>query len=200
MGEQGDTARVGKGEGLRVAIYARVSTDQQELAQQINACQRFCEYKQFEVGRLFTEIVSGAKARRPVYQEMVTALRHGEYEGVVAFRLDRLGRNARELALIIDELEGKGIKVLSVTEQFDTSTAMGKAMREFTMILAQLERDSLREATQHRLQALKNMGKKLGRPKGSKDKNPKGRKKAGYLLRYAAKKTAEKYEGLRGEA
>jgi len=58
----------------------------------------------------------------------VKELRQMQYGGVVVFRLDRLGRNSRELALLIDELENKGIKVLSVNDSFDTSTAKGRAM------------------------------------------------------------------------
>jgi DNA invertase Pin-like site-specific DNA recombinase len=64
-----------------------------------------------------------------------------KYDGVVVFRLDRLGRNSRELALLIDELKNKGIKVLSVNESFDTSRAMGRAMRELIFVFAQLERE-----------------------------------------------------------
>jgi site-specific DNA recombinase len=176
---------------MKVCIYARVSTESQELEQQIAACRRYCEYKEYEIGAVYQEIVSGAKAKRPEYARMITALRNREYEGVVVFRIDRLGRNARELALTVDELEGKGIKVLSVSENFDTSTALGRAMRELIYIFAQLEREQLQEATRHRLNALKNLGVKLGRRKGSKDKKP--RRKAGYLLRYAGKKAKENY-------
>jgi DNA invertase Pin-like site-specific DNA recombinase len=86
----------------------------------------------------------------------------------VVFRLDRLGRNSRELALLIDELEGKGIKVLSVNEQFDTSTAIGRAMREIICVFAQLEREQIGEATKQRLAAVKAMGKKLGRKPASR--------------------------------
>ena len=114
---------------MKVAVYARVSTEDQELQQQITSCRRFCEYKGYEVARVFSEKVSGAKAKRPQYLELVKQLRQMQYGGVVVFRLDRLGRNSRELALLIDELENKGIKVLSVNESFDTSTAMGRATR-----------------------------------------------------------------------
>jgi len=113
---------------MEVAVYARVSTEDQELQQQITSCRRFCEYKGYEVARVFSEKVSGAKAKRPQYLELVKELRQMQYGGVVVFRLDRLGRNSRELALLIDELENKGIKVLSVNDSFDTSTAKGRAM------------------------------------------------------------------------
>lgn len=148
---------------MRVAIYARVSTNTQELEQQIQACQRFCDYKKYEITATYTDVMSGAKIKRPSYLKMVEGLRSYKYDGVVVFRLDRLGRNARELALLIDELEAKGIKVLSVNESFDTSTAMGRAMREIIMVFAQLEREQIGEATKQRLAAIKATGKKLGR-------------------------------------
>jgi len=152
---------------MRVVIYARVSTSEQELEQQISACRRFSDYRQFEVAEVITDIMSGAKAKRPGYLRLVEGLRRYDYDGVLVFRLDRLSRSSRELALLIDELEGKGIKVLSVNEQFDTSTAIGRAMRELIMIFAQLEREQIGEATSQRLQALKANGKKLGRKPAS---------------------------------
>lgn len=152
---------------MRVAIYCRVSTDNQELTQQEAACRRFCDYREYKVAEVYQEIVSGAKSKRPEYQRLVANLRTLTYQGVVVFRLDRLGRNARELALLVDELENKGIKVLSVHENFDTSTALGRAMRELIYIFAQLEREQIGEATKQRLAALKAQGKKLGRKPAS---------------------------------
>lgn len=69
---------------------------------------------------------------------------------------------------MIDELENKGIKVLSVNESFDTSTAIGRAMRELIYIFAQLEREQIGEATKQRLAAVKAQGTKLGRRPASK--------------------------------
>jgi DNA invertase Pin-like site-specific DNA recombinase len=148
---------------MKVCVYARVSRNSQELEQQIAACRRFCDYKGFEIAAIYSEKLSGAKAKRPEYLRMVSELRAFRYDGVVVFRLDRLGRNSRELALLIDELEAKGVKVLSVNESFDTSTALGRAMRELIYIFAQLEREQISEATAQRLQALKAVGKRLGR-------------------------------------
>lgn len=147
---------------MRVAIYARVSTDKQELEHQIDSCKRFCDYRKLEIANVYQEIFSGAKAKRPQYLELVSALRRGEYDGIVVFRLDRLGRNARELALLIDELENRGIKVFSINESFDTSTAMGRAMREIIIIFAQLEREQISEATKQRLISIKASGQRLG--------------------------------------
>lgn len=147
---------------MKVVIYARVSTEEQELQHQIDACQRLCDYKQFEVIKIYSEKITSSKANRPQYLKVIQELREGYYDGVVVFRLDRLGRNARELSLLVEELENKGIKVLSVSENFDTSTAMGRAMREIIMVFAQLEREQIGEATKQRLQSLKASGTKLG--------------------------------------
>jgi DNA invertase Pin-like site-specific DNA recombinase len=152
---------------LKTAIYARVSTNQQELDHQIEACRSFCAYKQYEIGAEFAEKISTVKANRPELLKLLKALRQREYEGVVVFRLDRLGRNARELSLNVEELENKGIRVLSVSESYDTSTAIGRAMREIIFILAQLEREQIGESTKQRLASLKAAGKKLGRPPAS---------------------------------
>ncbi len=153
---------------MKCCIYARVSSDSQELDQQVAACRRYCDYKAFEVAAVYSEKLSGANGKRPQYLQMISELRAFKYDGVVVFRLDRLGRNARELALLIDELEGKGIKVISVNESFDTSTALGRAMRELVYVFAQLEREQIGEATRQRLAAVKAQGKKLGRRPASK--------------------------------
>jgi len=147
---------------MKVAVYARVSTDDQELTQRIASCQRFCEYRKFEITGEYSEKMSGKNAKRPQYLKMISDLRTMKYDGVVVFRLDRLGRNSRELALLIDELENKGIKVFSVNESFDTSTAIGRAMREIIYIFAQLEREQISEATTQRLRSIKESGKRLG--------------------------------------
>jgi site-specific DNA recombinase len=151
---------------LKVAVYARVSTTQQELEAQIAACKRFCDYKQHEIVEVYAEKISSVKSR-PEFERLSKDLRVGIYDAVVSFRLDRLGRRARDLSLFIDEIENKGIKVLSVTENFDTSTAIGRAMREIIFIMAQLERENISEATKYRLAAIKASGKRLGQKPSS---------------------------------
>lgn len=166
---------------MKVAIYCRVSTDKQELEQQIESCRKFCEYKNFEY-EVFSEIGSGKNFKRDKFLNMLERLRKLEFGGVIVFRFDRLGRNAREVVTLFEEFETKGIEVISLNENLDTSTPIGKAMRHIIMVLAQLERENISEATKQRLQALKNMGKKLGRPKGSPDKNK--RNNEGYKNRW----------------
>lgn len=148
---------------MTVCIYVRVSTNQQDTEQQVAACKNFCDYRKLEIAKVYTDVMSGTKSNRPQYQQMLTDIRAGKYSAVVVFRLDRLGRNSRELLMLVDELERRGIAIYSLNENLDTTTPVGKAVRDILLILAQLERDQIAEATRHRLQALKNLGKRLGR-------------------------------------
>lgn len=169
---------------MKVAVYCRVSTDKQELIQQIDSCKKFCEYKNFDF-ELFSDIGSGKSMQRPSFIIMLERIRKRDFEGVVVFRFDRLGRNAREVVTLFEEFESKGIQVFSLNENIDTSSPVGRAVRDIIVRLAQLERENISDATKQRLQALKNLGKKLGRPEGSKDKGL--RKKSGYWLRWQNK-------------
>lgn len=164
---------------MKIAIYSRVSTDKQELEQQIESCKRFCDFKGFEIGRIYTDIGSGKDYfSRPGYIAMLEDLRAMKYEGVVTFRFDRLGRNAVEAVRFFEEMEHKGISLFSLNENLDTTTAIGRAVRDIIVRLAQLERENIAEATRQRLNALRNIGKPLGRPKGRLDTKP--RRNVGY--------------------
>lgn len=183
----------------KVAIYARVSTDGQTTQQQIEACKKFCEFKGLEVAEIFEESASGKDVlKRPKFRELWQRLRNYEFDGVVVFRIDRLGRNARDLIMFFDEMQNKGIKIYSVNENIDTDNPFGRAILYMITILAQLERENISLATKQRLQALKNLGRKLGRPKGSKDKRK--RSKAGYYRRWANKTEREKHSKIMKEA
>jgi DNA invertase Pin-like site-specific DNA recombinase len=166
---------------MKVAIYCRVSTEKQELEQQIESCKKFCEYKGYEY-ELFSDIMTGKHMQRPEFLKMLDRIRRFEFNGLVLFRFDRLGRNAREVVTLLEEFENKGIQVISINENIDTSNPIGKAVRDIIIRLAQLERENISIATKQRLQAIKESGKAWGRPFGSKDKQE--RKKEGYKERW----------------
>ena len=89
---------------MKVAIYARVSTPGQELDHQIMACRKLAEAKDLEVGEVYRDIGSGVKFTRPQFQIMLNRLRSRYYDGVIAFKLDRLGRRAGDLGLLLETL------------------------------------------------------------------------------------------------
>lgn len=119
------------------------------------------------------------------------------------YRLDRAWRSSRQFIMDFDNLQVNGVTIISVMEGLDPTTPIGKAMMTILVTLAELERVNISEATKQRLQALKNLGKTLGRPKGSKDDPDKPRKNIGYLIREAKKrgdrKMVEKLEDAKRE-
>ena len=150
---------------MRAIIYVRVSTDKQELEQQMAACERYTEYKSYEVIGKFSDIIGfGKYMSSPSFLEVKKKLIMREADVLVVFRWERVGRNAREVSTFFDDMERLGVRIESVNENIDVSTPYGKALRDIILRLAQLERDNISVATKQRLQALKNIGKKLGRP------------------------------------
>jgi len=170
---------------MKVAIYCRVSTDGQELEQQKQACIKFCEFKGWQDYEVIPEIQSAGKYR-PIFRELLEKVKHGQYSHLMLFRIDRGWRSSREFIMDFDMLQARGVIIVSVMEGLDPTTPMGKAMLTVIVALAELERANISNATKDRLQALKRLGKTLGRPKGSKDRN--SRKNLGYLIREAKKR------------
>jgi DNA invertase Pin-like site-specific DNA recombinase len=175
---------------MRAAIYARVSTDKQELKQQVDTDVKFCEMKGWEY-EVFVEQKSSTK-ERPVLREVLRQCTQKKFDVVVVFRIDRGWRSSRQFIMDFDSLANFGIYIISVMEGLDPTTPMGKAMMTILVALAELERVNISIATKQRLGALKRLGKTLGRPKGSKDKPGHVRPKSGYYLREANKRGVRK--------
>ena len=178
---------------MKVAIYARVSTEEQTTEQQIEPCIRRCTAEGWEYV-VFEEKISGAKETRPQLDLMLQAVRRREIKGVVVYKLDRLGRSLKHLLQVIEELRNKGVSFVSISEGFDTNTPMGRFGVSIMGALAQMERELISERTKIKLAYLKSKGKHIGRPKGAKDKKP--RRKAGYNARWVGGKAKNPY-GLR---
>lgn len=171
---------------MKYAIYCRVSTEDQTLEQQLNPCVRRCEADGYEYV-VFQEKISGAKETRPQLDLMLQAMRRKEIQGIMVYKLDRLGRSSIHLMQIIQELNNKGVAFVSISEGFDTSTTMGRFTCTILAAMAQMERELTSERTKLKHAYLKSIGRHIGRPKGAKDKKP--RRKAGYNLRWAGSRS-----------
>ncbi len=137
--------------------YARVSTDDQDLALQRDAltavgCERLC-----------TDTMSGAKADRPGLAEALKLCRAGDT--LVVWRLDRLGRSLTNLIELMTLLAEKGVGFRSLSEQIDTTTSGGKLVFHIFGALAEFERELIRERTRAGLAAARARGRQGGRPK-----------------------------------
>jgi DNA invertase Pin-like site-specific DNA recombinase len=142
--------------------YARVSTEDQNLNMQRDALENAgCE-------QIFTDRVSGTKARRPGLEQALSHLRAGDT--LVVWRLDRLGRSLRHLIDTITDLQERGIGFKSLTESIDTTTSGGRLVFNIFASLAEFEREIIRERTQAGLQAARARGKTGGRPRALTDK------------------------------
>lgn len=136
--------------------YARVSTEDQVLDLQQDALTLA------SCGRIYQEKASGKNTDRPELENCLKALRAGDT--FVVWRLDRLGRNLKDLIRIVNELEEQGIGFISLTEQIDTSTPAGKLVFHVFAALAEFEKNLIQERTKAGLKAARARGKYGGRP------------------------------------
>lgn len=175
------------GEIMKVAIYCRVSTEEQTTENQRIRLVAYCKKNNWDYEVIEEQMTT--RKTRPRKNKLLQRLRNKEFDGVIIFKLDRWARSMYELTNEISELHKKGITFISVSDNIDLSSATGKLQFHILSAFAEFERALIRERTIEGLKRAKSQGKKLGRPKGSKDK--KIRKKGGYYLRYIKEK--EKY-------
>ena len=137
--------------------YARVSTADQSLRMQIDALRKAGIPDEL----IFAEKMSGADERRPQFRRALKMLRPGWT--LCVWKLNRAARSMSHLLRISEEIRDKGCHLRSLTENFDTSTAMGTLVFHILATLAQFERDLTRERTKAGMQALRDAGAKVGR-------------------------------------
>ena len=135
--------------------YARVSTHEQNLGLQLDAFQKA------ECGRVFQEHISSGSKGRPQLAAALDILREGDT--FVVWRLDRLGRNMRELDDLVTQFKKQGIRFTSLTEAIDTTTASGKLYFHIIAAFAEYEREGIRERTRAGVAAARARGRKGGR-------------------------------------
>ena len=155
---------------MKVVAYERISTNGQDLTAQREALSKYADAKGFEIVEFYGEVAGYPYKDRPSFDAMLNRLRQPRHgiDGVLVFRIDRLGRKARDTSLNIEWLtQNRGLALISMHESIDTTTAIGRAMLEIILVLAQLEREQISEATKQRLKAKKDAGETLGRPRAS---------------------------------
>jgi len=148
---------------MKVAIYVRVSTQDQNLENQKIPLVEYCKRMSWEY-EIFEEKESTRKTR-PIQWDLFNRLLHKEFDGLVIYKFDRWARSTKELIDHIERLLDKGVKVYSYTENIDLDSSMGRAMLTILSAFSQLERDIIRERTIAGLRRAKAQGKKLGRPR-----------------------------------
>ncbi|MBW9321987.1 recombinase family protein [Enterococcus casseliflavus] len=145
---------------MKTIGYARVSTIHQQLDSQLNALKRFgCD-------EIFTEFESGRNIQRKELNRALHSLKSGDT--FVIFKLDRLSRGTKHLLNLMEDFNDRGINFISIQNNIDTSTSMGKFFFTIMSAFAEMEAELIRERVKSGLEAAKANGKTLGRPTQNK--------------------------------
>jgi len=152
----------------RAAIYLRVSTDSQTTDNQEIVLREIAGRMGWHIVRVYSDHgISGAKGRdkRPQFDALCKAATRREFDLVMAWSVDRLGRSVQDLIAFLSELHSLKIDLYLHQQGLDTSTPAGKAMFQMMGVFAEFERFMIQSRVKAGLARAKAAGKRLGRPK-----------------------------------
>ena len=142
--------------------YARVSTEAQNLNRQLDALEKY------GVDKIYNEKMTGTKRDRPELEKMLERMTEGDT--VVIESLSRLGRSTKDLIELVELFEKRGVHLVSLKEQIDTTTSTGKLLFTLMSAIAQFERDVIADRTREGLKAARARGHFGGRPRFDDEK------------------------------
>jgi putative DNA-invertase from lambdoid prophage Rac len=161
----------------QVAIYCRVSTDDQSCARQERDIRAFARRAGHQIVGVFKETASGARNDRVERQKVMALAQAREIDAILVTELSRWGRSTQDLVQTLDDLHSWKVSVPAQTGlSFDLSTASGKLMRTIMAGLAEFERDLIRERVKSGLEAARSRGVILGRRIGHRPSDKKAKK------------------------
>lgn len=150
---------------MKAAIYARVSTVDQEPENQLQELRRYVQARGWTAAEYVDRGVSGAKDRRPALDQLLADVRRRRFDVVVCWRLDRLGRNLKHLITLLEDLQALGVAFVSLAEGIDATTPAGKLQMHILGAIAEFERARIQERVRAGLARAKAQGVRLGRPR-----------------------------------
>ena len=151
----------------RAVLYLRVSTIDQTTANQERELRQIAERVGYEITKVYKDHgVSGAKGRdkRPAFDALCRDATKRQFDVVMAWSVDRLGRSLQDLVGFLSELHALGIDLFLHQQGLDTTTPAGKAMFQMMGVFAEFERSIIQERVRAGLARAKSEGKRLGRP------------------------------------
>ena len=148
----------------RAAIYARVSTLDQEPENQLAELRQYVRARSWTGVEYVDKGVSGATDRRPALDRLIRDARRRHFDVLICWRLDRLGRNLRHLVTLLDELQIVGVSFVSLNEGIDCTTPAGRLQLHVLAALAEFERGRIAERVSAGLARARRRGQRLGRP------------------------------------
>lgn len=155
----------------KVAIYARVSTDDQTTDAQLRDLREYVKNRNWKnVQEFIDEGVSGSKDSRPSWNELWDEIQKGRVNVLLVHALDRLGRSLPHLVKIITACVERDITLISFRENIDLSTSSGRMIVGIFSVLAEYELSMIRERTKAGLRAAKARGSQIGKKRRYFDK------------------------------
>ncbi len=157
---------------VHAAIYARVSTlnGAQDPTMQTRELEEYCQRRGWQVFDCYVDKgVSGKKDSRPQLNRMMQDAHERRFDVVVVWRFDRFARSVSHLLRALETFNSLGVQFVSLSEQVDTSTPMGKMVFTVLGAVAELERNLIVERVRAGLRHARAKGKRLGRPRKSVD-------------------------------
>ena len=147
----------------KCVIYSRVSTDSQEVENQIKLLKEICRSKNYQLVDVISDVMSGAKGRqdRKGFDRLIKGSIRKEWDSILVWSVDRLGRSLKDLVSFLDEINSVGCDLYIHQSGIDTSTPSGKMMFQMIGVFAEFERSMISERVKLGLQRT---DKKLGRP------------------------------------
>ena len=150
----------------RTVLYLRVSTAEQKPDLQFDGLRNYAARAGLQItGEYLDTAVSGRKQGRPQLDALMKAARNYEYDCVLVWKFDRFARSTRHLLTALEEFDHLGIRFISVQDQVDTRSPMGRAMFTIIGAMAELESSLISERVTAGMAAAKSRGKHLGRPR-----------------------------------
>ncbi len=154
---------------MKIAIYSRKSVftgKGESIENQIELCKEYCNlhYKKENIDYSIYEDegFSGKNLNRPKFKELINDVKNNKFNILICYRLDRISRNVADFSSTLELLQEYNTHFISIKEQFDTSTPMGRAMIYIASVFAQLERETIAERVKDNMLQLAKMGKWSG--------------------------------------
>ncbi|MBS3025503.1 recombinase family protein [Acidiphilium multivorum] len=152
-------------EGTRAALYLRVSTPDQKPDLQFDGLHAYAARAGLDIVQDYCDVgVSGRREGRPQLNALMTAARNREIDCVLVWKFDRFARSTRHLLAALEEFNHLGVRFVSVQDQIDTDSPMGRAMFTIIGAMAELESSLISERVTAGMRAAETRGKHLGRP------------------------------------
>ena len=150
---------------MKKIIYLRSSTSDQKISIEVQkeACVTHCQSKGWDY-EILKEHESAKSTKRNKFQQLMEMVENNDVSHLIIFKLCRLSRNLRDILNIVEHLNKKGCKMISLKESFDTSTAQGEFFFHMMGSVAHFERGIISERTKQALAQRKKEGIRLGRP------------------------------------